>query len=197
MLENHKILNSKVEYPLALRTFAVTLSFLSLRAYTYVRTKFSNCLPSLSTLKNWYRSVDGGPGFSTQALGALKTISKDKLIIMGILKDEMHLRKAYCNDKGKNCNTLEELANQALVFMTVGVKPLESAGSAKLENESDGQLGVKPKFKLVLGCFLVRSLNAEQSASLTKLCCENKIACGNIDLVSCAFDGLSLRFPQT
>ena len=177
----------KTTYPLPLRTFAVTLHYLSPRAYRYLRSKFGNCLPSSSTLKNWYKSIDGSPGFSMQALGALTELCKDQIVILAILKDEMHLRENYCNGKGRvqfghsgetlnDCNLLEELANQALVFMAVGVKP---------------------KFKILLGYFLIRSLTAEQSASLTRLCCQNVFQCGeNIDLVSCAFNGMATNLSM-
>ena len=91
-------------------------------------------MPCISSLKNWNRSIDGRPGFSNQALAALSEIGKDENVIIGLLKDEMHIRENYCDGKGRvqfghsgdtleNCNDLEDLANQALVFMVVGLKP--------------------------------------------------------------------------
>ncbi|KAJ8927601.1 hypothetical protein NQ314_019909 [Rhamnusium bicolor] len=63
---------STQKYSPALRTFALTLNFYSSKAYNYVREKFNKSLPSTRTLSEWYRSVDGTPGFTNEAAEALK-----------------------------------------------------------------------------------------------------------------------------
>ncbi|XP_042149669.1 uncharacterized protein LOC121837878 [Ixodes scapularis] len=64
------------QYSPELRAFALTLHFYSLHAYTYVRKVFDTCLPHPRTLTKWYQSTDGEPGFSEEALRALKLKSK-------------------------------------------------------------------------------------------------------------------------
>lgn len=47
-----------------LRAFALTLHYYSPRAYNYVRAKFNNALPNQRTLREWYKAVNGDPGFT-------------------------------------------------------------------------------------------------------------------------------------
>jgi len=67
------------EYPLALRKFALTLSFYSLPAYEYVREVFEYKLPCINSLKNYYTVVDCRPGFTNESFEALKLIAKEIL----------------------------------------------------------------------------------------------------------------------
>lgn len=53
--------------------FSMTLSAYSQRAYSFLRTSLSKCLPSRSTLTRFRNKVDGSPGFSTAALKMIKT----------------------------------------------------------------------------------------------------------------------------
>ncbi|XP_018371877.1 PREDICTED: THAP domain-containing protein 2-like [Trachymyrmex cornetzi] len=48
-------------YPLSLRIFASTLSFMSPKAYKYVRNAFP-VLPHLATLRKWHAEIDVKPG---------------------------------------------------------------------------------------------------------------------------------------
>ena len=63
---------SKDSYSPQLRAFAMTLAFYSAKAYSYVRETFELALPSPATLREWYSSVDGTPGFTEEAFLALK-----------------------------------------------------------------------------------------------------------------------------
>lgn len=47
------------------------LHFYSPAAYNYVRDAFNKNLPHPSTLRNWYSTVDGTPGFTSRAKEAL------------------------------------------------------------------------------------------------------------------------------
>lgn len=60
------------KYPPALRSFAMTLHFYSPKAYNFVRQKFCRALPDPSTLRSWYASINGEPGFTTESFEALK-----------------------------------------------------------------------------------------------------------------------------
>ena len=81
-----------------LRTFTLTLNFYSPKAYEYVRSPFSNALPSSSTLKRWYKCVDGNPGVTTESLNALRVKVAEakaagKEVICALMMDEMAIRK--------------------------------------------------------------------------------------------------------
>ncbi|VEN49275.1 unnamed protein product, partial [Callosobruchus maculatus] len=62
------------KYDPVLRSFAVTLAFYSPKAYNYVKDIFNKSLPDLSTISKWYKSINGSPGFTKEALKALKII---------------------------------------------------------------------------------------------------------------------------
>ena len=59
-------------YPPELRAFAMTLKFYSTKAYNYVRESFDLGLPHVSVIRRWCSSVDGEPGFTKDALTAMK-----------------------------------------------------------------------------------------------------------------------------
>ena len=52
--------------------FAMTLKFYSSKAYKYVQESFDLGLPHLSVISSWYNVMDGEPGFTKEALTALK-----------------------------------------------------------------------------------------------------------------------------
>lgn len=54
------------------RSFALTLNFYSNAAYQYIRRKFGNHLPALSTLRSWYSNIDGDPGIYANSIDMLK-----------------------------------------------------------------------------------------------------------------------------
>lgn len=84
----------KIKYSPELRAFALTLHFYSPKAYNFVRKTFSTCLPVICTLRSWYQSVDGKPGFTKEALDTIKSKAKesDKKIYATIIFDEMAIR---------------------------------------------------------------------------------------------------------
>ncbi|KAK5640344.1 hypothetical protein RI129_011155 [Pyrocoelia pectoralis] len=51
-----------------LRKFSITLHFFSPKAYTYVRNRFSNCLPHPKTLGKWYSSINSGAKFDQKCV---------------------------------------------------------------------------------------------------------------------------------
>ena len=59
-------------YPPELRAFAMTLKFYSTKAYNYVRDNFDLGLPHVSVIRRWCNSVNGKPGFTKDALTAMK-----------------------------------------------------------------------------------------------------------------------------
>ena len=59
-------------YPKELHTFAMTLKFYSAKASKYVRESFDLGLPHQSVISSWYNVMDGEPGFTKEALTALK-----------------------------------------------------------------------------------------------------------------------------
>lgn len=124
---------TKQQYSQALRTFALTLHYYSPKAYNYVRDTFNTCLPHVRTLRKWYSSVDGEPGFTSESFAALKVKSKTKKypILAGLMIDEMAIRRRIEWD-GMKLNGHVDIgsglegdcvteAKEALVFLITGI----------------------------------------------------------------------------
>lgn len=100
----HEMLSRKMQkkehYETELRSFALTLHFYSPKAYNYVRKTWKNLHP-----RNWYRVVDGTPGFTKEALDAIKIRTEEREnawkppIIVNVVSDEMVIRKEMVFDK--------------------------------------------------------------------------------------------------
>ena len=100
----HKRMATKekhAKYSPELRTFAITLNFYSPKAYKYVRSNFSNCLPHPKQLQKWYQSVSGAPGFSKDALSVMGQMAQDSAIPRCLLIDEMAIRQHVQYQAGK------------------------------------------------------------------------------------------------
>ena len=121
-------------YPPELRSFAMTLKFYSTKAYNYVRKSFDLGLPHVSVIRSWYSSMNGEPGFTKDAMTALKAkvlaAKRDNQeVVCALMLDEMSIRKHVEWDgkqfrgyvdlgTGINDDSLPE-ATDALVFMAV------------------------------------------------------------------------------
>ena len=169
-------------YPLELRSFAMTLKFYSTKAYNYVRKSFDLGLPHPTVIRSWYSSMNGEPGFTQNAMAALKAkvlaAKRDNQeVVCALMLDEMSIRKHVEWDgkqfrgfvdlgTGINDDSLPE-ATDALVFMAVSV------------NSS---------WKVPCGYFLVNGLTGEEKANLTKECITKLHEVG-VKVVSFTCDG--------
>ncbi|CAH2101072.1 unnamed protein product [Euphydryas editha] len=168
------------------RKFALNLHFISPRAYNFVRNTFNTCLPHTRTLARWYRTIEGEPGFSSEALAALKLLctNSTQKWICGLSFDEMAIRqKVEWNGKNYvgfvNCGDQPEtdvlpVAKEVLVFMLTCLN-----GS----------------WKLPVGYFLVNRTTAEQKANLLKTCIDLVSECGLV-VSSVTFDGCPANFSM-
>ena len=169
-------------YPPELRSFAMTLKFYSTKAYNYIRKSFDLGLPHVSVIRSWYSSMNGEPGFTKDALTALKAkvlaAKRDNQeVVCALMLDEMSIRKHVEWDgkqfrgyvdlgTGINDDSLPE-ATDALVFMAVAVN-----GS----------------WKVPCGYFLVNGLTGQEKANLTKECITKLHEVG-VKVVSFTCDG--------
>ena len=169
-------------YPEELRTFAMTLKFYSAKAYKYVRKSFDLGLPHPSVISSWYTAMDGEPGFTKEALTALKAkVLAGKRdgqdVLCALMLDEMSIRKHVQWD-GKKYRRFVDLgtgidddslpeATEALVFMAVSLNS---------------------NWKVPCGYFLVNGLTGEEKANLTKDCLTKLDEVG-VKVVSFTCDG--------
>lgn len=180
---------SSEKYPPALRSFALTLAFYSPKAYKFVRSTFHNCLPHLASISKWYKSVNGAPGFSKEALLALKmkrdeAVTKNRELLCNLVIDEMAIREqvewtgnkftGYV-DVGTHIDS-DELpkAKEALVFMLVCL------------NDA---------WKIPIAYFLIDGITGSQKAQLVIKCLEF-IQESGVTVTSLTFDGLPANFTM-
>lgn len=180
---SNKNTNKKVpkKFSPAVRQFALSLNFLSPKAYNYVRKQFNTILPHSRTLSKWYSHVDAKPGFTNEAFKmlALKVKFSSDPVVCSLILDEMAIRQQMEFDgtnyyggidlgTGMDTNNLEK-AKECLVFMVVSING---------------------NWKLPIGYFLVSSLNGSQKAELTKHAL-NLLRDTGVNVVSLTFDGCS------
>lgn len=116
-----------------IKQFAVTLHFYSAQAYEFVRQYLH--LPHPSTIRKWSASLSCEPGFLTEVIDHIKEMAAEdslKRHCMLVL-DAMAIKKEVVYDPKNNkyagfidCGNLlasseDNLATEALVFMTVGL----------------------------------------------------------------------------
>ncbi|CAH1981442.1 unnamed protein product [Acanthoscelides obtectus] len=175
----------KEKYSAEPRRFALTVHFYSKKAYNYVRTKLNKILPHTSTITKSYATVNGSPGFLTEALQALKikvteARNQEKEILCNLVFDEMCIMKKVewdgkrtygyveldIGDAGDTGDTVEE-AREALVFMLVALNC---------------------SWKIPVGYFLINGLTGAEKANLLEHCLEFVHSSG-VTVTSITFDG--------
>lgn len=145
--------------------------------------KIFGLLPHPRTRQSWYSKLGKRPGFTEEALNAIRLKAKEKAVLVNVVVDEMSIRaqkifdgnKIICFvDLGANHKINRDnatLATHALVFMTVAV------------NDS---------WKLTIGYFLIHSLaGKERNTLLEKSICVLEEAGGTP--TSITFDGASVN----
>lgn len=170
------------QYSPEIRSFALTLNFLSPKAYEYVRDTFNTCLPHSRTIRKWYQSLNCMPGFTTESFEAIKGAvdnanEENKRIVLHVIFDEIHIRQHIDWDghgekaigfvdvgDGGNSSTL---ASQILVFLAVCVNKA---------------------WKIPLAFFPIASINAEQKRNIAVLCLQNLLTTG-AEVTGITFDG--------
>lgn len=123
----------KGEYSDILKKFAITMHFYSPAAYEYLRQNLNNSLPHVNTLRTWYNTVRGDPGFTQEAFLALEERAKlsSHQIWVVLMFDEMSIKKCiewngkefvgYVDLGDGVCLTETEEAKEVLVLMVVAL----------------------------------------------------------------------------
>ena len=183
-----KGLSTPRKYSEEVRKFALTLHFLSPKAYNYIRRTYNTCLPHTRTLCKWYQHVNCEPGFTKEALDTLKLKVQGSThpVICALVFDEMAIRKSLTwkpraqkfygrVDYGHNLdNDSIEEASQALVVLLTSLND---------------------RWKIPIGYFLITSLTGEQKhiimGTALKLCQDI-----GVKVVSITCDGPAANFSM-
>ena len=176
-----------VSYSPELRSFALTLHFYSPMAYRYVQKMFDICLPHPRTLEKWMQTIDGRPGFTSEAFDALRArtaVHSDKRLVCALMIDEVAIRQQVEWDGSKFVGYIDmgtgldddsmPVAKEALTFMVVGV------------NDS---------FKLPVAYFLIDGLGGTERANLVTQCL-SKLHDIGVTIISLTFDGCSANLAM-
>lgn len=167
------------KYSEELKVFALTLHYYSPAAYKYVRRTFNTCLPHTRTISRWYQSINGLPGFTSEAFEALKLKAgaSENEIICALVMDEMAIRQheEWVPSQGKSYGYVDMgtgsqeniIASNALVFLL---------------NCINGN------WKIPVGYFLIAGIKAESKKGLVIECLKKCFEAG-IKVVSLTFDG--------
>ena len=171
-------------YPKELRAFAMTLKFYSAKAYKYVRNSFDLGLPHPSVVSSWYNVMDGEPGFTEEALTALKAkvlaAKRDgQEVVCALMFDEMSIRKHVQWDAK---------ADKYRGFVDCGTKVDDDSLPEATEALVYLAVSVNSNWKVPCGYFLVNGLTAEEKANLTKDCL-TKLHKVGVKVVSFTCDG--------
>ncbi|KYN03296.1 THAP domain-containing protein 9 [Cyphomyrmex costatus] len=181
--------NNKVnkQYSPELRSFALTLHYYSPKAYDYVRKKFDCILPHPKTLYKWYTSINGNPGFNSEALKSIEERCKfvNYFLFGAVIFDEMDIKSEVERVGSKMYGLVDfggmekyiaiddpnKLAKQVLVFTVVCIN-----GS----------------WKIPFGYFFIDSLKADAKKFLILKSLELLHASG-IFITSLTFDGAAVN----
>jgi hypothetical protein len=121
-------------------------------------------LPHPNTIRKWYSTIDGSPGYTSEALNAIKIKAEElqkehKQSDCSIIMDEMSIRPhvdwngskslGYVNFRINIESDCLPLTKEALAFLIVGVNC---------------------KWKIPVAYFLINSITAEAKANLIKGC---------------------------
>lgn len=180
---------TRASYPEELKSFALTLSFYSLKAYNYVRKTFQLALPHPSTLRTWYKGINGKPGFTEEAFAALKLRVEEEnkrhgRVVCALVFDEMAIRK-HVEWNGKRFlgyvdigsgveNDSVPVATEALVLMLVSLNS---------------------NWKIPCGYFFITGMSGEERANVIKQCLLKLHDIG-VTVASVTCDGPSCNFSM-
>lgn len=152
------------QYPKEVRSFALTLHFYSPRAYEYVRSVYNNNLPCKRTLQKWYESVDGAPGYTSEALHILKIKTKEadknnNKVVCNLVMDEIFIKKhiEYNVSTKRMCG-----------YVDIG-NPFDGENEDRYEAKEALTFllnAVNDRWKLPVGYFFINRLTSQEKADI-------------------------------
>lgn len=181
-----------------IRDFASSLSFLSTRAYNFVRKEFKNALPHINTIRKWQGKMDGSPGFNKSVIPTIqKKISdaakRGKRLKFSLQVDGMHINSTLEADQSGNVYGFEDLGN----FEDLGMPKSHDVNNTKIAKEAVVFLinAVNDRWKAPVAYYLVNGVNAEKLARLVEEVLYF-LESNKIDVISLTFDGLGANISM-
>jgi len=169
----------------ALRKFALTLHFYSPSAYDYVRNIFSKSLPHVSTLRKWYSTVNGLPGFSSESFRAIAMKVEEmkkcgKQLFGCMIIDEMSV-KQHVNWTGTRHQGYIDYGLGGTTRQTDNLPFAKDAFVIIV-------VGMNTYWKIPVAYYLIAGITAEEKANIILSCLEELCKIG-IKIKTLTFDG--------
>jgi len=175
----------KRKYSPELRAFALTLNFYSSKAYNYVRKSSCNRLPEPSNIQKWYSVLNACPGFTAEAFETLKCQVKiNNLILCNLAIHKIGIRQQVMYDEQRYYGLIDLGIDRTDVFNDVDYSLYTTNALIFMF------IAIKGHWKIPVGYFLLKSLNATERASLLEKCFE-LIEMTGVKVYSVTFDGAS------
>lgn len=167
-----------------LRQFALTLHFFSPSAYEYVRNTFSKALPHVSTIRKWYSTVDGLPGFTSESFNAIsikvKEMKNGKQLYGCMIIDEMSIKEH-----------IHWTGTRHQGFVDYGLGRVYGQ-SDNLPYAKDALViivvGMNTYWKIPVAYYLIAGISAEEKANIVMSCLQELSKTG-IKIKTLTFDG--------
>lgn len=166
-----------------LRTFAISQHFYSPAGYRYLRKQFNNALPDESTLRGWFASVDGNPGFTQESFNALKALSEEqgRQLPVCLMIDDMNIRKKNVKSNENNVSgdvNLGPNSGEIAKLKKFKTKKGERAPSPDTPRPATEVcvfmiVCLDLRLKIPVGYFLHDRLNGEQLELLARRCMQD------------------------
>ncbi|VEN54857.1 unnamed protein product [Callosobruchus maculatus] len=166
-----------------LRAFAITLNFYSTRAYNYVRETFNHALPHVATITKWFRTIDGGPGFTKQSWDAIK---------MKVSENDLNNKKTLCNlvmDEMAIMKQVQWTGKKFTGYVDIGTGVDSDEIPGAKEAIVFMVVCVNGHWKIPVGYFFIDGLNGTEKANIVKKLLEFLDETGII-ITSLTFDGI-------
>ena len=152
---------SRSTYHPALKSFALTLQFYSTKTYEYVRKTFNLELPHISTIRKWYSSLNGDPGFTSEVFTSLsqKVKESDDKVLVSLMLDEMAIRKA-----------IEVVNGKVVGHVDIGQGPVDDQAPPASNALVLMVVCMNGRWKVPVGYFLVNGVSAAEKAEIVTQC---------------------------
>lgn len=152
------------EYSKDLKKIAVTLNYLSPRAYSFIREQFQDVLPHPKTISAWYKGVDCNPGFTSESFEAIRlraAENSEKSLFCALAIDEMAIRKLIEWDSHNK---------HYYGFVNVGIELDSDSVPMATQALTFMVTCMNDTWKIPVGYFLIKSITSEQKSVLVQKC---------------------------
>ncbi|KAL3243811.1 hypothetical protein MRX96_019672 [Rhipicephalus microplus] len=138
------------------------------------------------TLREWYKAVNGDPGFTSESFEFIKNIvqGRDEPLVAAIMVDDMSIKKH-----------VQLVGNKVFGYVDLGMEMPDDSLPEATNACVFMLVALNMRLKVPLGYFFIDSLSGSERAQLTKECISRVTSAGVI-AASLTFDGAASNFSM-